>query len=35
MQRFHASIWIGGYGAALCAITIVSVVLLAETRRRS
>ena len=33
MERFHASIWVAGYGAVLCATTIVSVLLLAETRR--
>jgi metabolite-proton symporter len=32
-ERFHTSVWIAGYGAALCAITIVSVLLLAETRK--
>jgi metabolite-proton symporter len=33
MQRFHSSAWIAGYGALLCAISIVSVMLLAETRK--
>jgi MFS family permease len=35
IERFHASIWIAGYGAVLCAITITSVLLLAETRKRT
>jgi hypothetical protein len=35
MERFHASIWIAVYGAVLCAVTITSVLLPAETRRRT
>jgi hypothetical protein len=33
MERFHSSVWIAGYGAVLCTVTIVSVILLAETRK--
>ena len=33
MERFHSSAYIAGYGALLCAITIMSVMLLTEARK--
>lgn len=33
MERFHASAWIAGYGALLCAVSVVSVILLGERRK--
>jgi metabolite-proton symporter len=33
MERFHASAYIAGYGALLCAVSVISVLLLGETRK--
>jgi metabolite-proton symporter len=33
MERFHASVYVAGYMALLCAISLVSVMLLGETRK--
>jgi metabolite-proton symporter len=33
IERFHSSAWIAGYGALLCVVTIVSVILLGERRK--
>jgi metabolite-proton symporter len=30
IERFHSSAWIAGYGAVLCIVTVVSVILLGE-----
>jgi metabolite-proton symporter len=34
IDRFHSSAWIAGYGALLCVLTIASIILLGETRKR-
>jgi MFS family permease len=33
MERFHASATIAGYGALLCVISIVSIILIGERRK--
>jgi MFS family permease len=33
MERFHSSAYVAGYGVLLCVITLMSVLLLAETRK--